>query len=388
MAVSKEAQQFNLPAAICFSKVLELLPTLSLRVAPFTVSVATVESQTYPEIRARAQVYNNYYRLKINCDEIQPLICNVRIEAATSGLTDLGLGLMTVRQLLTVLRLNLDGRLAKDNLPAFFRPLVLPAPKSIQMHYERLVDTAFENAKRGLADNALAEFSSAQNMNPTDDAVYFHRGMLHLVLGKLEDAERDFELAMRYAPEHLLARLYYQDITTKLAQKRATAISMTMISERPHGNTDTNPSQEIILPNKKTKTDENASTIKTPKPPEPNHHYLRSNLLDQGVYEISKPLTTVGRQETCDVVIRDKLISRLQAEIHFHKTFCTVKDANSTNGTFVNENKLNPGDIYTLANQDKISFGGLEVVYTCAYEPETLNSAEETITKPVPKSRN
>jgi hypothetical protein len=385
MAVSKDAQQFNVPAAVCFGTLLNLLPSLTIKVAPFLAAIPTVESPVTPEIRARVQVGTAYYRLKLVCEEIQPQACNIRLDVATVGLTDLGLGLMTVRQLMAVLRLTLEGRLANENLPLFFRPLVPPKAKSEQARYEALVNSAFDYAKHGMADNSLADFDSANKLNPQGIEVYFHRGVLFLILGRLEEAERDFEMATRLAPDHLLARLYLQDTATKLAQKRAVAISQTAIAPvRPHISTDTNPSQTGLPVKKllKTKSDDEP-TVETPKLPPPNRHYLRSKLFSKGVYEITKPLTTVGRHESNDISLKDRQVSRNHVEIHFHKTFCTLKDVGSTNGTFVNTKRLNPGDIYTLSNDDKISFGGLIVTYTCAYEPEVSLPPSELSTEKI-----
>jgi tetratricopeptide (TPR) repeat protein len=384
MAVSKDAQQFNIPAAICFGTMLNLLPNLSIKVAPFCAALPRLESQTFPEIRARVQIDNAYYRLKIICDEIQPQICTVKMEAATTGLTDLGLGLMTVRQLMAVLRLTLEGRL--PNLPAFFRPPTPANPLSPQAYYEALVNSGFDYSKKGMGDNSLVEFESALKFNPQGVEAYFHRGMLYLILGRLEEAETDFEVAVRFAPEHLLAKLYLQDTVTKLAQKRATAISQTVLTPaRPHISTDTNPSQPSLTVKKKSKSKKNEDepTVETPKLPDPNRHYLRSSYLNNGVFEINQPLTTIGRHETNTISLKDGRISRVHAEIHYHKTFCVIKDLASTNGTFVNDKPLNPGDLYTLSNQAKISFGGLEMVYTCAYEPEISVTGVEVTTEKI-----
>ncbi len=66
-------------------------------------------------------------------------------------------------------------------------------------------------------------------------------------------------------------------------------------------------------------------------------------------FRLSKPVTTIGRQETCDIRIPLAEVSRKHSEVHVDEVSIRVKDARSANGTYVNnrrvaEEKLAPGD--------------------------------------------
>jgi hypothetical protein len=73
-------------------------------------------------------------------------------------------------------------------------------------------------------------------------------------------------------------------------------------------------------------------------------------------YIIRKPLTAVGRHETCDLVVDDSLVSRRHCQIVWDGVYCTVEDLGSTNGTFVNGQQLSavyslhPGDTVQVAD--------------------------------------
>jgi hypothetical protein len=66
-------------------------------------------------------------------------------------------------------------------------------------------------------------------------------------------------------------------------------------------------------------------------------------------FPLSKPITTIGRKETCDIRIPLAEVSRKHTEVHVGDVSVRVKDAGSANGTYVNnkrvaEEKLAPGD--------------------------------------------
>lgn len=71
---------------------------------------------------------------------------------------------------------------------------------------------------------------------------------------------------------------------------------------------------------------------------------------------------TIGRSTDNDVVIDNKLASRHHAVIQKIKDAYFIKDDNSTNGTFVN-NELIPKDKYVkLYKGDKITIGNVSFV--------------------------
>ena len=71
---------------------------------------------------------------------------------------------------------------------------------------------------------------------------------------------------------------------------------------------------------------------------------------------------TIGRDFDNDVVVDNKLASRHHAVIQKIKNAYFLKDANSTNGTFVNGVRI-PKDKYVkLAPGDKITIGNMNLV--------------------------
>ena len=73
-------------------------------------------------------------------------------------------------------------------------------------------------------------------------------------------------------------------------------------------------------------------------------------------YIVRKPVTLIGRNESCDLVISDPLVSRRHCQILWDGVYCTVEDMGSTNGTYVNGQQLTaayalrPGDRLQIAD--------------------------------------
>ena len=66
-------------------------------------------------------------------------------------------------------------------------------------------------------------------------------------------------------------------------------------------------------------------------------------------------ILTLGRSTTNDVIVRDGKISRIHCQLEVSNGICTISDLNSTNGTFVNneritEKSLQPGDTVKIGN--------------------------------------
>jgi hypothetical protein len=80
-------------------------------------------------------------------------------------------------------------------------------------------------------------------------------------------------------------------------------------------------------------------------------------------FEITRDTITIGRDITNDVVINDPEISRHHSRLTRTPSGYTVEDLRSTNGTFVNRQRLTGP--YQLANGDLI---GLGETVTLAYE--------------------
>jgi hypothetical protein len=81
---------------------------------------------------------------------------------------------------------------------------------------------------------------------------------------------------------------------------------------------------------------------------------------------------TVGRMDGCSLVVRDPSVSKHHATLRWHaeRGACSVRDAGSMNGTFVNASPL--GDQELMLNDgDALAFGDAQFLYLRA---ETLHS--------------
>lgn len=79
------------------------------------------------------------------------------------------------------------------------------------------------------------------------------------------------------------------------------------------------------------------------------------------VYEITQPMTKIGRLKTNQIVIRKPTVSREHAEIIHEAGKFTLKDLGSINGTFrngerIDETEIVNGDLFSLDKAGKVSF--------------------------------
>jgi len=66
---------------------------------------------------------------------------------------------------------------------------------------------------------------------------------------------------------------------------------------------------------------------------------------------------SIGRDRSCNVVFNDALVSREHAVIQKIKDSYFIKDLGSTNGTFVNKQKVPNGQYIKLEKTDSIKIG-------------------------------
>jgi pSer/pThr/pTyr-binding forkhead associated (FHA) protein len=78
-------------------------------------------------------------------------------------------------------------------------------------------------------------------------------------------------------------------------------------------------------------------------------------------FDVAKPVVTIGRAQTSDVVIDDATVSRQHATIKWEDNRFRVYDLGSSNGTFVGEQRVRePVD---LADGALVRFGAVELVF-------------------------
>ncbi len=83
----------------------------------------------------------------------------------------------------------------------------------------------------------------------------------------------------------------------------------------------------------------------------------------QGRVLLGSATLTVGRAQDNQLVIQDAKVSAHHAEIRLEKHGHSILDLESTNGTFLNEQRLAPNRPYRLKSLDVIRLGGATFVY-------------------------
>jgi DNA-binding winged helix-turn-helix (wHTH) protein len=92
-------------------------------------------------------------------------------------------------------------------------------------------------------------------------------------------------------------------------------------------------------------------------------------------------VTTLGRSDTCAVVVSAPTVSRLHARIEIQHDRYVLFDAGSANGTFVNGKRIQDG--YQLNTGDEIWLGSSDESL-CFYDPEeTLIVLANTVPPPL-----
>ena len=81
------------------------------------------------------------------------------------------------------------------------------------------------------------------------------------------------------------------------------------------------------------------------------------------IIKLTKKRISIGRNKNSQIVINDNTISKDHATLEFDEDYnCLIKDLNSSNGTFVNGQKLKIIPL-KLRTGDKIKFGNCKTEY-------------------------
>jgi hypothetical protein len=92
-----------------------------------------------------------------------------------------------------------------------------------------------------------------------------------------------------------------------------------------------------------------------------------------------QPRIVIGRQEDCDLVVTDVMVSKVHAEIVEEGGKYLLRDLASSNGTFLNGQMLSESG---LSSGDRIRIGKVELVFFAGAEEETEGGS-----KAIPKTR-
>lgn len=94
-------------------------------------------------------------------------------------------------------------------------------------------------------------------------------------------------------------------------------------------------------------------------------------------YTLRPGVNTVGRLNA-DILLPDPSVSRSHARITVQNGMVTLEDVGSTNGTFVNGQKLTPQDPVTLTNGAEITFGGTRLTLQMTGAPPADQAPTES----------
>jgi hypothetical protein len=93
---------------------------------------------------------------------------------------------------------------------------------------------------------------------------------------------------------------------------------------------------------------------------------IRGGENEGSYFVLSKPVTVIGRAESCDITFDDITVSRLHSELIRHDGKYVVRDSGSLNGTYVNQRRV---EVMELRQGDELQIGKFRLVF--------LESAED-----------
>ena len=74
----------------------------------------------------------------------------------------------------------------------------------------------------------------------------------------------------------------------------------------------------------------------------------------------NRPSIILGREPTCDCIIHDRSVSARQARMSYHHSQWWVEDLDSTNGTFLNRDKITQPTV--IISGDQICSGATTIL--------------------------
>ncbi|MGE5398718.1 MAG: FHA domain-containing protein, partial [Chitinophagales bacterium] len=91
-----------------------------------------------------------------------------------------------------------------------------------------------------------------------------------------------------------------------------------------------------------------------------NHYLIRAGNRMQDRIPINKDLFIIGRSQSADHIVMDSGVSRIHMEFIRVQNRLAVRDLNSTNGTYINGQRIEPYAINFVNKGDHIKLAGVE----------------------------
>ncbi len=394
MAISRDNREYRTSHEELFNLLLGLLPQLQLRVRPYEAASPRLEVQNAEtgQIKLRVQPASTgtaAYTFSLTCETISADRTRLKVEASTYGVTDLGLGQLTLRQILITVYLAVEGKLEAGQLPVFFLESSPPSPSSVQAQAEEQAHRGFDLGRRGYAEDALTEFQASLLLYPQQPEIFYHMGVLQMLIGRLAEAAQAFQVALELEPHHVLAGAYLKDLQARIEKVGPTALSPFTTSGK-NNSTSSAPGNfsEVyrIYAARSMNTPLNGYTPGQGQAPagtvNEEHVATRPIQLASGgwlflsgdgaplsEYKLTKPVTTLGRREDSDLLLMDAKVSRQHAEVVLNAAGHVLRDLRSANGTVLNGRRLNPGEEIRLSHGDRLRLGDIEITYTNPSRP-------------------
>ena len=96
---------------------------------------------------------------------------------------------------------------------------------------------------------------------------------------------------------------------------------------------------------------------------------------------LGRPVTVFGTSSSADVSIDNQYVSRRHFQVRYEDELYFIRDLESTNGTCLNGQQLEPGEERRLRNEDRIEIAGEQVVLRFS-DPTNTVSIELPSTTP------
>jgi pSer/pThr/pTyr-binding forkhead associated (FHA) protein len=92
-------------------------------------------------------------------------------------------------------------------------------------------------------------------------------------------------------------------------------------------------------------------------PPIPASFDVTQGLDCISVIAIEGPSVTAGNSDSVDIKLENRFVSRRHFQVRFESDVFYISDLGSTNGTYLNNNKLSPHEEHVIRDGDRVVLG-------------------------------